>query len=62
MRARILWTSDYKAKEFKEFADYNELVKYCFSLHDEVILQNGQRLDEIEQYDVTAELYDDWRE
>ena len=55
MRARISRTSaSAKDDQYKEFADYNELVKYCFTLHGDIILSNRQRHDEHEQFDIEA--------
>ena len=65
MRTRITWTSSpASCDQYHEFADYNELVKYCFSLPDgeRIILHNRQRHDQREDYDADVEIYDDYRE
>lgn len=63
MRARIYHTCDCTPTQYKEFANYDELVKYCFTLHDRIILFNKQRYGyEPTAYDVEVEIYDDYRE
>lgn len=62
MRVRVEWSSDYRKTQFKDFADYNELVNYCFTLYNRIILFNKQRDDEREKFDIAVEIYDTYRE
>jgi hypothetical protein len=56
MRCRIRWASDAKNQvEEKYFRTEKEMLDYCFSLHDQIIML---RTDDL--YDVT--MYDDYVE
>jgi len=63
MRVRFIKTSDWDFEEVLSFKSWKELINFMRKTYDRwvVLFEEGRTLDG-KEYDLTIEMYDDWRE